>query len=165
MEERISTIKKLELKKEDMLSMVMFDRGMTASDLKFLEEEFDFYKADADKFTSSYKNVGVVFGLKAVNDEMLKDWKLFVQKIIKKTADFDKFHNIFVSKEYDKVLLVTNKRLLNVDLKKLNEKIEDINFRIERYDEKVMDEMEELATVTKGGHKGIFGKIIEVLTR
>jgi hypothetical protein len=162
MEEKISTIKKVELKKEDMLSMVMFDRGMTATDLKFLEEEFGFYKKDADTFTASYKNVGVVFGLKAVNDEMAKDWKLFILKIIKKSVDFDKFHNIFVSKNYDKVLLVTNKRLLKIDLKKLNEKIEDINFRIESYDEKVMNEM---ATETKEEHKGIFGKIVEVLSR
>lgn len=162
MEERISTIRKVELKKEDMLSMVMFDRGMTATDLKFLEEEFDFYKGDADKFTASYKNVGVVFGLKAVNDEMVKDWKLFILKIIQKTADFDKFHNIFVSKGYDKVLLVTNKRLLKIDLKKLNEKIEDINFRIESYDEKITNDMEDVTAIKE---KGIFGKIIEVLTR
>ena len=162
MEEKISTIKKIELKKEDMLSMVMFDRGMTATDLKFLEEEFGFYKKDADTFTASYKNVGVVFGLKAVNDEMVKDWKLFILKVIQKTTDFDKFHNIFISKNYDKVLLVTNKRLLNIDLKKLNEKIEDVNFRIESYDEKVMNEMEDVPVVKE---KGIFGKIVEVLKR
>lgn len=165
MEERISTIKKLELKKEDMLSMVMFDRGMREEDLKFLEEEFDFYKEDADKFTASYKNIGVVFRLKAINEEMLKDWKLFIQKVIKKTAEFDKFHNLFVSKSYDKVLVVTNKRLLNIDLKKLNEKIEEINYRIESYDEKVLVEMENMAKATKDEHKGIFSRVMEVLKK
>lgn len=165
MEERISTIKKLELKKDYMLSMVMFDRGLNGTDLKFLEEEFDFYKEDIDNFVASYKNIGIVFRLKAIQDGLLKDWKMFIQRVIKKSADFDKFHNIFLSKKYDKVLLVTNKRLLRVDMKKLNEKIEEINYRIESFDEKVLDEMEDLAEATKSGQKGIFSKVIEVLKR
>ena len=72
-----------------MLSMGMFDRGLSGQDLKFLEDEFDFYKADADKFTASYKNVGIVFKLHAIQEDRLQDWKMFVQKVIKKTADFD----------------------------------------------------------------------------
>ncbi|GAF89343.1 unnamed protein product, partial [marine sediment metagenome] len=58
MEERISTIKKLELKKEDIQSMIIFDRGLSGSDLNFLEEEFDFYKEDINNFVASYKNLG-----------------------------------------------------------------------------------------------------------
>ena len=165
MEERISTIKKVELKKDNMLSMVMFDRGLKGEDLKFLEDEFDFYKEDIDKFTASYKNIGVVFKLKAINEDMLKDWKMFVQRVIKKSVEFDKFHNIFVSKAYDKVLVVTNKRLLKVDIKKLNEKIENINYRIESYDEKALEEMKDVAEATKDEHKGIFSKLIEVFRK
>jgi len=165
MEERISTIRKLDTRKDDMISMVMFDRGLNGADLKFLEEEFDFYKEDIDNFVASYKNLGIVFGLKPINEELLKDWKMFIQRVIKKSVDFDKFNNLFVGKDYDKVLLVTNKRLLKVDLKKLNEKIEDINYRIESFDEKVLDEMEDLAEATKVEPRGILGKVIEVLKR
>jgi len=164
MEERISTIKKVELKKEDMQSMIMFDRGLTGTDLKFLEEEFDFYKEDIDKFVNSYKNIGVVFKLTAIKEGMLTDWKSFIQRVIKKSYEFDKFNNVFVNKTYDKVLLVTNKRLLKIDLEKLNEKIEEINYRIESYDEKVEVEMEGLAEATKDDN-GFFSKIVEVFRK
>ena len=165
MEERISTIKKLELKKEDIQSMIMFDRGLNASDLKFLEDEFDFYSEDINNFTANYKNMGVVFKLAPIKQDLQKDWKMFLQRVVKKNYDFDRFHNIFANKKYDKLLLVTNKRLLNVDLKKLNEKIEEINYRIESYDEKVAEEMEDLAEATKDEHKGIFSRVMEVLKR
>ena len=165
MEERISTIKKVDLKKEDIQSMVMFDKGLGGNDLKFLEEEFDFYKEDIDNFSANYKNIGVVFKLTALKEGFLTDWGGFMRKVIKKSAEFDKFHNIFLSKKYDMMLLVTNKRLLNIDLKKLNEKIEDINYRIEHYDEKVFEEMEDLAEATKEEHKGIFSRVMEVLKR
>lgn len=165
MEERISTIKKLELRKDDMQSMVMFDSNLNASDLKFLEDEFDFYKEDIDNFAANYKNIGIVFKLTPIKEELLKDWKMFLTRVIKKSYDFDKFYNIFLNKSYDKILLVTNKRLLKVDLKKLNEKIEDANYRIESYNGKVLEEMEDLAEVTKEEHKGIFSRVMEVLKR
>lgn len=165
MEERISTIKKLELKKGDLHSMILFDRGLNTNDLKFLEDEFGFYKEDIDSFVSNYKNTGVVFELKAIKDEFSKDWAPFIRSAIKKSHGFDKFNNIFVSKGCDKVLLVTNKRLLKIDLSKLNEKIEEINYRIENYNEKAFEEMKTLAETTKEEHKGIFSKIIEVLRR
>ena len=163
MEERISTIKKLELKKEDMQSMIMFDSKLSVNDLKFLEDEFDFYKEDVDKFAANYKNLGVVFKLTPIQKEFLADWKIFLQKVIKKSYEFDKFHNLFVNISYDKILLVTNKRLLKVDLSKLNEKIEDINYRIESFDEKVETEMQGLSEATK--NKGFFSRLVEVLKR
>ena len=163
MEERISTIKKVELKKEDMQSMIMFDSKLSVNDLKFLEDEFDFYKEDMDKFAANYKNLGIVFKLTPIQKEFLADWKIFLQKVIKKSFEFDKFNHIFVNKTYDKILLVTNKRLLKVDLSKLNEKIEDINYRIENFDEKVETEMQGLSEATK--NKGFFSRLVEVLKR
>lgn len=165
MEERISTIKKLALKKEDIQSMIMLDIGLNGSDLKFLEDEFDFYKEDIDKFIANYKNLGVVFRLRPIIEEFVKDWKMFIQRVIKKSFEFDKFNNVFVNKGYDKILLISNKRLLKVDLKKLNEKIEEINYRIESYNEKVLEEMEGLIEATKEEHKGIFSRIVDVLKR
>lgn len=165
MEGQISTIKKLDLKKDDMISMVMFDIGLGGNDLKFLEEEFDFYKEDIDNFVASYKNLGFVFKLKANNHELLKDWKMFIDRVINKNSDFDKFNHIFVSKNYDKVLLVTNKRLLNVDLKILNEKIEHINYRIENFDEKLLENTDYSAEAGHAEHKGILSRVLEVLRR
>ncbi len=165
MEERISSIKKLGLKKEDMQSIIMFDKGLSGSDLKFLEDEFDFYREDIDKFGANYKNLALVFKLMPANKELLTDWKEFIQKVIKRSYDSDKFENVFLNKAYDKILLVTNKRLVEVDLGKLNEKIEEINYRIESYDEKVKVEMDEMAEATKGGHKGFFGRIMRVLEK
>ena len=162
MEERISTIKKLDLKKEDIQSMIMFDRGLDGKDLKFLEDEFDFYKEDINNFAANYKNIGVVFKLTPIKEGMLKDWKMFMQRVIKKSYEFDRFNNVFVNKSYDKILLVSNKRLLGVDLKKLNEKIEEINYRVEHYDEKVLEEMEDLAEATKEEHKVFFGRMMRI---
>jgi hypothetical protein len=163
MEERISTIKKVELKKDDIQSMIMFDRGMSGGDLKFLEDEFDFYKEDIDNFLSYYKNIGMVFRLKANDEKFVKDWEMFLKRVFKKKVEFDKFHNIFVAKKSDMLLLVTNKRLLKLDLKRLNERIQEINYRIENFDEKVLAEMEDLAERTK--HKGVFDRLIEVFRK
>lgn len=165
MEERISTIKKLDLKKEDIQSIIMLDKELRGTDLKFLEDEFDFYKEDANKFVANYKNIGVLFKLTPIQTELLKDWKMFIPKVIRRSYGFDKFSNIFVNNTHNKVLIVSNKRLLRLDLKKLNEKIEEINYRIESHNEKVLEEMKELAETTKEEHKGIFSRIIEVLRR
>lgn len=165
MEERTSTIKKLELKKDDIISIVLFDKGLSGNDLKFLEDEFEFYKEDINNFTSNYKNIGVVFRLKAIKEEFLKDWKIFLQKVIRRSYGFDKFSNIFVSKGGDKILLITNKRLLSIDLKKLNEKIEETNYRIESYNDKISEEMKGLVEVAEEEPKGIFKKVMEVFRR
>ena len=165
MEERISTIKKVELKKEAMESMIIFDRGLDGSDLKFLEDEFDLYKEDIEKFRANYKNLAIVFKLAPVQEGLLTDWKEFIHKVIKRGHDSDKFNNIFMNKRHDKILLITNKRLLKVDLNKLNEKIEEINCRVESYDEKVKVEMEDLAEATKEEHKGFLGRIMRILER
>ena len=148
-----------------MQSIIMFDKGLSGSDLKFLEDEFDFYREDIDKFGANYKNLALVFKLMPANKELLSDWKEFIQKVIKRSYDSDKFENIFLNKTYSRVLLVTNKRLLNVDLGKLNEKIEEINYRIESYDEKVKVEMDEMAEATKEEHKGFFGRIMKILEK
>ncbi|MEA2037173.1 MAG: hypothetical protein U9O94_06685 [Nanoarchaeota archaeon] len=163
MEERVSTIKKIDLKKEDVHSMIMLDRSLSGADLSFLEKEFDFYQEDVNRFLSNYKSLAVVFNLSSIQEEFLTDWKLFIQKTIKRN-DTGRFHNIFVNKKYDQVLLITNKRLLKVDLNILNEKIEDMNYRIESYNEKVKVEMDGLAEATKG-QSGFFGKIIKLLEK
>ena len=165
MEGTISTIKKLDLKKEDIQSVIMLDKDLSGTELKFLEDEFDFYREDVNRFAANYKTIGVIFKLTPIKTEFMKDWKIFLQKVIRRTYSFDKFDNIFVNNTYDKVLVVSNKRLLNIDLKKLNEKIEEINYRIESHNEKAMEEMKSLSETNKEEHKGIFSRIVEVLKR
>ncbi len=163
MKEGISTIKQIELKNDFIESKILFGQHLGGSDLKFLEDEFDFYNEDINKFVANYKNVGLVFRLIPNEGELRRDWKEFIQRVVKKSYDFDKFNNVFANKDFDKILLVTNKRLLKVDLEKLNEKIERVNYRIASYDEKVENEMEDLAEATKEG--GLFHRISELLKR
>ncbi len=166
MEERISTIKKVELKKGDMQGIIMLDKSLNGTDLKFVDDEFDFYKEDIDRFVANYKNIGVVFKLTPIQGEFLKDWKTFLRAVIKQNYELDKFDNILVNKDGDKALLISNKRLLGLDLKKLNEKIEEINYRIESYNEKIEVEMqEELEREAKEQRTNIFSRIMHVLKR
>ena len=163
MEERISAIKRLELKKEEVQSIIMLDSPLSANDLKFLEDEFDLFKEDISGFAAKYKSRGIIFRLTPLRKELLKEWKPFLQKALKRQG-MKSFDNIFVNNAYDKLLLVTSKRLLNIELERLNEKIDEINQRIESYNEKVKVEMDELAEATKE-RKGIISKIVGALKR
>jgi hypothetical protein len=156
----LSTIKKLDMKKESVQSIIMFDRGLKGSDLGFLEEEFDFNKELMSKFVANYKNVGIVFKLNEMQEETSKEWGVFIDRVIRKSSGLSAFDNIFVGKKYDSILLVTNKRLLKLDLGKLNNKIEDINYRIDGFNNKASEEMEKVAE-----GKGFFSKIVEVLRK
>ena len=164
MEEKISTIKKVELKKEGMHSMIMLDGNLRGTDLKFLEDEFELYKEDIDRLVSKYKNIGIVFGLAQIQEGYLKDWKTFIREVIRHSEEMDKFRNILVNKSGDKLLLITNKRLIQMDLNNLNEKIENVNYRIEDYNEKLDIDRKESDRELRG-NKSIFSRIIEVLRK
>ncbi|MBW2989324.1 hypothetical protein KY358_03330 [Candidatus Woesearchaeota archaeon] len=162
MEGTVSMIKGISLNKECMLSLMMFNSRLSATDMKCLEDDFSLYKEDIDNFAAGYKNIGIIFKLSPRDDTMSRGWKQFVDRVIKKGISSDKLHNLFISKAYDKALLITNKRLLKIDLKMLNEKIDDINYRIESYDQRLSEELEMHEQETEKP-KGIFRKVIEVL--
>ena len=157
--QRISTARKLGMRKGDVISIIMLDKGLSGSDLKFLEDEFDFYKEDIDKFVSQYKNLGIVFKLNAIEEDCAKDWKGF---LILRSGEVDRFSNMFAGSNCDKVLLITNKRLLNIDLDNINEKIEEMNFRIEKQNESALSDIRDMAPASR---KGIFGRLIDVLRK
>ena len=164
MEEKISTIKKVEFKKEDMHSMIMLDGKLTGTDLKFLEDEFEIYREDIDRLVSRYKNIGIAFNLAQIQESYLKDWKTFVREVIRHSEEMNRFRNIIINKKGDKLLLITNKRLFQMDIQNLNDKIEDVNYLIEDYNEKIEMEKQESGNELKG-NKNIFSRIIEVLKR
>ena len=63
MEEKVSTIKKVELKKGDMHGIIMLNSNLSGTDLKFLEDEFEIYKEDIDWGVTNYKDIGIVLSL------------------------------------------------------------------------------------------------------
>ena len=69
---------------------------------------------------------------------------------------------MFAGSNCDKVLLITNKRLLNIDLDNINEKIEEMNFRIEKQNESALSDIRDMAPASR---KGIFGRLIDVLKK
>ncbi|MBU0628130.1 MAG: hypothetical protein KKC75_02995 [Nanoarchaeota archaeon] len=164
MEERVSTIKKVELKKGDMHSMIVLNGNLSGTDLKFLEDEFELYKEDIDSVVSKYKDIGIVFNLTQLQEGYLKDWKTFIREVIRHSEEMDRFKNILLNKSGDKVLLITNKRLIKMDFKNLNEKIEDVNYKIEDYNEKIEIDRAESEREMRG-NKGLFSRLIEVLRK
>ena len=163
MEGNISPIKKLEMKKPDVNSIVIFDKELSNDDLKFLEDEFDFFKEDIDKFLANYKNIGVVFKLTPIREGFKKEWRIFLNNAIKKSYEFSKFNNLFVGNGYDKILFVTCKRLLKIDLEKLNEVIEEINYRIEGYNTKIDAELRDIPVSIEEEKKGFFKRIRDII--
>lgn len=96
---------------------MLFDKyGLTREDIIF--------------FIKNYRNLGIIFNLKKMNEELNADWSQFIYDTFPNKKPASKFDNTFFSKNYDKVLLVSTKRLLEVDLRKLNEKINKINDKI-----------------------------------
>ncbi len=161
MEQKVSTIKKLEAKKKDIYTMILFDSKLTADNMRLLEE-FGFDSTMIDTFLTRYKNIGIVFRLKAIHENLSRNWKPFLDRVIKKGEEFGKLNNIFVNRTYDKILLVTNKRLFKIDLERLNKKIEEINYRIENYDERLDSELKE---IEKTASTGFFRRLVEILKK
>ena len=164
MEEYISTIKQVSLTKKDVYGLYAFNKLVTINDIKFLEEEFNFTEEKAEFFTKNYKPIGLVLRLTPSSIDASKDWKLFLLKIFKGNPELSKLENVYLGNSSDKLLLLTNKRLLKIDLKNVNDKIMDTNFRIESYNEKIGREIAKIHE-EQDADKGFFGKMVEALRK
>ncbi len=163
MEGMVSTIKKVDFKKEEIFSFVVLNR-LSPHDQLFLEEEFGLLKEKVDFFVSNYRHIGLVFSLLPIQPEYAKDWAEPLIKGFRDTDELSKFQNVFVSRDALKLLLVTNKRMLKVDLGHINETLMDVNMRIEHTNDKVAREFRHLAEVEKS-QKGIFGRMMGALRK
>lgn len=127
-----------------------------------LFNEFNLTKEDINFFIKNYRNFGIIFNLRRKDQKIETSLDRFIYEIFSNKKPTSKFDNTFFSKDYDKVLLVTNRRLLKVDLRKLNKKIDIINDKIS--ENNVILEREKIFT-SKFQKNGIFGKIKEFLSK
>lgn len=163
MDGMVSTIKKIDFKREEIFSFVVLNR-LSPHDQLFLEGEFGLSKEKVDFFVSNYRHIGLVFKLVPIQPEYARDWAEPLIRGFKDTDELSKFQNVFVARDAAKILLVTNKRMLKVDLDTINETLMDVNMRIEHTNDKVEKEFRHLADVEKS-QKGIFGRMMEALKK
>ena len=163
MDGMVSTIKKIDFKKEEIFSFVVLNR-LSPHDQLFLEEEFGLSKEKIDFFVSNYRHIGLVFKLVPIQAEYAKDWAEPLIRGFRDTNEMSKFQNVFVARDAAKMLLVTNKRMLRVDLDTINETLMDVNMRIEHTNDKVAKEFRHLAEVERS-QRGIFGRMMEALKK
>lgn len=154
----VSRIAEIDASNKNITKIIVFDKTMKGQDIKMLIEEFDYGQELIDKSVSIYRNVALVMNLVKTKEELLTEWKPFLEKHFPKKAVVSKLDNVFMNKSYNKLLLITNRRLVTVDVKKLNEKIARTNNDIDYYNETLEKEMpkEEEKRTFKDVIKGIF---------
>ncbi len=130
--------------KDSIEKIMFFNKYLDNSDISFLKHEFDFNSNDIKNILEGYRNTGLVINLSQQKDGLSFDWSPFISRVIIKNDIINKLDNVFVNKDSNKVLLVTTKRLLKVDMQKLNEKIEQINKAIYSYNSKVEKEKRQI---------------------
>jgi len=125
--ERIAGLKEIE--KGSVEKIIFFGKGLLDAEIDFLKTEFGFNSNDVDFLISKYRNIGMVLRLMPLDDGF-SNWGIFINRVIVKTDILSKLNNVFISPRYNKVLLLTTKRLIQTDIRKLNEKIRIINEKI-----------------------------------
>ncbi|MFH2028773.1 MAG: hypothetical protein ABIJ08_06550 [Nanoarchaeota archaeon] len=139
---KTSLIKKVD--KESIEKIIFFTKNLPNEDFQFLKSEFDFNSNNVNYILGGHRNIGLVFNLNQKSDGLNFDWSPFINRVIIKNDIVNKLDNVFINKEYNKILLMTTKRLLKIDLDRLNEKIDLINTAIDRYNLKIEKERREI---------------------
>jgi len=139
---KTSLIKKVN--KESIDKIILFNKMLSMQDTNELKEDFDFNSRDMKNLTEGYRNIGLVLNLTKEQNGWNFDWSPFINRVIIKNDIINKLDNVFVSKDFNKVMLLTTKRLLKIDIEKLNEKIELINEAIHHYNKKIEKEKKEI---------------------
>ncbi len=129
---------------KDSIEEVILFKHLNKSNINFLKQEFNFNSKDIEHISGGYRAIGLVIELKKETDGLNFDWSPFINKIIIKNDIINKLDNVFVNGDFDKMLLLTTKRLLKIDFKKLNEKIDLVNDAIHHYNVKIEKERTEI---------------------
>jgi len=132
-----------EIDKESIEEIILF-KHLNEKDADFLKESFSFENKDMKNILEGYRDIGLLINLKKETDSISFDWSPFINRVIIKNDIVGRLDNVFINKDFAKILLITTKRLLKIDLKKLNEKINSINDAIRRYDVKIQREKKEI---------------------
>ena len=142
MEDMISAIAEFSSENKNIKQLIMLDDSLRSEDIALLNGEFDFRKDMIDNSIKSYRNLALILKLKKADERYSDEWSLFLSKAFPKKEQSSKFDNAFLGKSGDKILLITNRRLMGIDIKHLNEKVGDINSKIGKYNEELPIEMD-----------------------
>ena len=131
----ISKVMEIDPKNDNIKKIVVFDKTITETDLIKLYNDFG---CDREKITKSIKicrSAGLILDLLKADKDYGSDWAQFLEKEFPRSEIISKLDNIFLSRDYNRLLLITNKRLMMTDIKRVNEKINNANSRIAEYNE------------------------------
>ena len=135
----------------------MFDQTIRDIDIIKLYNDFGLAREKMEKSMSNYRDVGIILELLKMDEEYNTDWKYYIDKFILPGTEESKFDNISVSKDRKMLLLLTNRRLLRVDMRRLNNKMGQINRDITIYNEPMPEKKAEEKKGLMGAIRKIFG--------
>ena len=158
--ELISRMKEFHLSNKDIKHLILLNEYMSSKEISMLYNEFDFDKTKIENSIKSYRNIVIIFDLIKEDESFLDDWNLFLSKYYPKKDIISRFDNIIVNKDLTNLLLITNKRLIHIDIKKLNEEISRINKQISLYNEKA--NIDEIVVEDK---KGVINSILSAFRK
>ena len=156
MDEMISRIKDFSSINKNVKQVIMFDQTIRDIDIIKLYNDFGLSREKMEKSMSNYRDVGIILELVKMDEEYNTDWKYYINKFILPGTEPSKFDNILISKDKILLLLLTNRRLLRVDMRRLNNKIEQINRDITIYNEPIATEPKQ------SERKGLMGTIRKI---
>ncbi|MFH1642111.1 MAG: hypothetical protein ABIC04_04375 [Nanoarchaeota archaeon] len=139
---KTSLIKKIT--KDSVDKIILFNKFLKDEELPLLKEEFGLNSNSVKRITSSYRNIGLILTLNQQQACLNFDWSPFINKVIIKNDIINKLDNVFINSDCNRILILTTKRLLKMDIDKLNEKIERVNQAICRYNVKIDKERKEI---------------------
>jgi hypothetical protein len=151
----ISKIQKISPENENIKKVMLFDEKLSDKEKSFLNDEFNVTKEMIEKSMAIYRNVALVVDLKT-NGEGSTNWKVFLEKKFPQKEEFSKLDNVFIGKDFDTILLLTNRRLMMVDIKKTNEKLEMINAEVEIFNKNLKPKIDEDRLTLFGKLKTLF---------
>src|SRR3989338_8962743 len=101
----ISKITEIDPKNENIKKIVVFDKNVGFEDLMKIYNEFDYDRTKIEKSARIYRDVGLVLELKKSDENLSAEWKEFLKQTFPKRDTPSKLDNVFVSKDYNKLLL------------------------------------------------------------
>lgn len=138
---------------KDSIDQIILFKHISKNDDELLKQNFDFDGKQIRLIGQGYRDIGLVIELKKQTQGLNFDWSPFINRVVIKNDIINKLDNVFVNKDFDKILLLTTKRFLKIDLKKLNEKIGLINDAIHHYNIKVERERKAIEHELSGINK------------
>ena len=133
--EKIARILSVGSSNDNIRKIISFDEGFGDKDEFLLLNDFGFGKSQITKSLGMYRNIALIIDLKKSEEEFTAAWDFFLDDAFPVKSVVSKLDNVFVNKEYNRLMVVTNRRLMMLDLKKVNEKLHSINTDIQIYNE------------------------------